>query len=102
MRAVSLAEDHRCELPMTQSELADATGITTVHVNRTLQELRRDELITLKGGKLQVLDWPAVEGGRQLRSQIPSPQVDRGCRIAACKPFHPDGVKGACRASTST
>jgi CRP-like cAMP-binding protein len=56
MRAVSLAEDHRCELPMTQSELTDATGITTVHVNRTLQELRRDELITLKGGKLQVFD----------------------------------------------
>jgi CRP-like cAMP-binding protein len=56
MRAVGLAEDHRCELPMTQMELADATGISTVHVNRTLQELRR-KLITLKGGKLQVLDW---------------------------------------------
>ena len=41
MRAVGLAEDHRCELPMTQAELADATGISTVHVNRTLQELRR-------------------------------------------------------------
>ena len=61
MRAVSLAEDHRCELPMTQSELTDATGITTVHVNRTLQELRRDELITLKGGKLQVFDNPRLK-----------------------------------------
>jgi CRP-like cAMP-binding protein len=56
MRAVGLSEDHRCELPMTQMELADATGISTVHVNRTLQELRQ-KLITLKGGKLQVLDW---------------------------------------------
>jgi CRP-like cAMP-binding protein len=61
MRAVGLAEDHRCELPMTQAELADATGITTVHVNRTLQELRRDELITLTGGTLQVLDWPRLK-----------------------------------------
>jgi CRP-like cAMP-binding protein len=61
MRAVGLAEDHRCELPMTQAELADATGISTVHVNRTLQELRGDELITLKGGKLQVLDWPRLK-----------------------------------------
>jgi CRP-like cAMP-binding protein len=61
MRAVGLAEDHRCELPMTQAELADATGISTVHVNRTLQELRRDELITLTGGKLQVLDWPRLK-----------------------------------------
>ena len=60
MRAVGLAEDHRCELPMTQMELADATGISTVHVNRTLQELRQ-ELITLKGGKLQVLDWPRLK-----------------------------------------
>ena len=61
MRAVGLAEGHACDLPMTQNELADATGMSTVHVNRTLQELRGDGLITLKGASLTVLDWEALK-----------------------------------------
>jgi CRP-like cAMP-binding protein len=61
MRAVGLAEDHACDLPMTQNELADATGMTTVHVNRTLQDLRRHNLIELKGSKLTVLDWEGLK-----------------------------------------
>jgi CRP-like cAMP-binding protein len=51
MKAAGLAKDHACELPITQSELADATGMTTVHVNRTLMDLRKDGLIELKGSK---------------------------------------------------
>src|SRR3954451_24912106 len=46
-----------CDMPFTQAELADATGLSTVHVNRTLQELRGDGLITLRAGSLSVLDW---------------------------------------------
>jgi CRP-like cAMP-binding protein len=61
MRAAGLAEDHTCELPMTQTELADATGMTTVHVNRTLMDLRRDGLIDLKGSKLAALDWEGLK-----------------------------------------
>ena len=61
MKAVGLAEDHGCELAMTQSELGDATGISTVHVNRTLQELRRDGLINLMGSRFQALDWEALK-----------------------------------------
>ena len=57
MRAVGLVQDHTCEFPITQNELADATGMSTVHVNRTVQELRRAGLIVLKGSTLQVLDW---------------------------------------------
>jgi CRP-like cAMP-binding protein len=57
MRAVGLSEDHACDLPMTQAELGDALGITTVHVNRTLQELRAAGLIKLTGARLTVLDW---------------------------------------------
>jgi CRP-like cAMP-binding protein len=61
MRAVGLADDHACALPMTQNELADATGMSTVHVNRTLQELRGDKLISLRGERLTVLDWDALK-----------------------------------------
>ena len=60
MKAVGLVEDDTCELPMTQTELGDAMGVSTVHVNRTMQELRGDNLITLKGGKLRVLDWDGL------------------------------------------
>ena len=61
MRAVGLAEDHGCELALTQHEFADATGITTVHVNRTLQALRRERLISLKGGTFKALDWEGLK-----------------------------------------
>ena len=61
MRAVGLADANTCDLPMTQNELADATGMSTVHVNRTLQELRADGLITLKGASLTVLDWNGLK-----------------------------------------
>jgi len=61
MRAVGLAEDHQCELPLTQAELGDALGISTVHVNRTLMELRGEGLIKLQGAKLTVLDWDRLK-----------------------------------------
>jgi CRP-like cAMP-binding protein len=43
--AVSLGEKLDYELPMTQDQLADATGMTPIHVNRVLQGLARDGLI---------------------------------------------------------
>ena len=56
-RAVGLTEDHSYKMPVTQAELGDALGLSTVHVNRTLQELRGNDLISLKGATVQVLDW---------------------------------------------
>ena len=41
-RAVELTDNHAFELPITQTELGDALGLSTVHVNRSLQELRGD------------------------------------------------------------
>lgn len=59
--AVGLAEDHRrIEWPMTQNEVGDALGLSLVHVNRTLQELRGENLITLRDGTLVVNDWAAL------------------------------------------
>jgi CRP-like cAMP-binding protein len=61
MKAVGLTDGKTCHLPLTQAEIADATGISTVHVNRTLQELRARHLITFEGGSLDVLDWEGLE-----------------------------------------
>jgi len=41
---------HRFPLPLTQEILADALGLSIVHVNRTLQQLRRERLIELRSG----------------------------------------------------
>ena len=61
MRAAGLVEDDRCAFPITQNELADAVGISAVHINRTLQELRAAGLITLARGKLHIHDWDALK-----------------------------------------
>jgi CRP-like cAMP-binding protein len=55
-RAIGIAEDHAVRLPFTQTDLADMLGLTSVHVNRVLQEFRRDELITLDRHRLTLLD----------------------------------------------
>jgi CRP-like cAMP-binding protein len=60
LNTVARAQDGRCDFPLTQNDLADATGLTAVHVNRTLQELRRDELIELERKQLQILDMPRL------------------------------------------
>jgi len=54
LQLAGLTHENGCEFPLTQSDLADATGLSKVHVNRTLQELRSAELIVLKGKSLTV------------------------------------------------
>lgn len=43
-------------LPLTQEHIGDALGLTSVHVNRMLRALREDEVLSLSGGTLRVLD----------------------------------------------
>jgi CRP-like cAMP-binding protein len=57
MRAVGLTRGDTCELPITQSQMADALGLSLVHINRTLRELREDGLIGLTRGILTIRDW---------------------------------------------
>lgn len=56
LRAVGLADDNRCDIPLTQTDLAEATGMTPVHVNRMVQELRARGLIRWKGRAFEALD----------------------------------------------
>jgi CRP-like cAMP-binding protein len=48
------------ELNVTQEQLSEASGLTPVHVNRTLQEIRRDGLLTFAKGHVEVMDWDAL------------------------------------------
>ena len=56
LQMVGLVNGDTFDLPITQEELADATGLTSVHTNRTLQRLRRENLIALESRRLTVLD----------------------------------------------
>jgi CRP-like cAMP-binding protein len=60
MRSAGLAADRSCDFPITQSDIAEATGLTAVHVNRTVQALRGDGLIELRGRRLAIADLPAL------------------------------------------
>ena len=61
MENVGLAGGGRVEVPLTQEEIADALGLTSVHVNRVLQQLRSERLISLKRSALEILDMPRLE-----------------------------------------
>lgn len=61
MRAADLIDsDDGFELPMTQEQLADATGLTPVHVNRTLQALKADGLIGRAGRTISIPNWASL------------------------------------------
>jgi DNA-binding GntR family transcriptional regulator len=57
---LGLTNNEEFEFPVTQEELADATGMTPVHVNRTLKQLRADDLVDFRGGLVKILDPSGV------------------------------------------
>ena len=56
LRAVGLTNGPSFEFPITQHHLAEANGLSLVHVNRTLQEMRRGGLIELAERQLRIMD----------------------------------------------
>lgn len=60
LEVVGLTRGTTCDLPLTQAELAEATGLSPVHVNRTLQELRGLGLIVLRDRVLTIPSFEAL------------------------------------------
>lgn len=61
MRSVGLVTDNTYALPITQVEIADTMGMTPVHLNRVLQSLRQQGLISFEDKELVVLDVKGLE-----------------------------------------
>lgn len=59
-KVVELTDGDSYPLPLTQSQLADAAGLTQVHVNRTLKELRDRGIVTVRGGTVAIKDRRAL------------------------------------------
>jgi CRP-like cAMP-binding protein len=55
-QAVGLSDDDSFELPLTQEELGDTMGMSTVHLNRMLQELRSRKLVKTNGRRVEIHD----------------------------------------------
>lgn len=61
LQTVGSALEDGYVLPMTQGDLADTAGLSSVHVNRSLQALRRQGVIDLRGKSLTILDWSRLK-----------------------------------------
>ncbi|WP_439361637.1 Crp/Fnr family transcriptional regulator [Bradyrhizobium sp. DASA03007] len=61
LRPVGMIEGNSCIMPVTQMDLADATGLSVVHLNRTVQELRASGLIVLRERTLTINDLDALK-----------------------------------------
>jgi CRP-like cAMP-binding protein len=61
LKIVGQADNGTIQLPITQAELGDALGLSTVHVNRVLQSLRADGLVRWQGSSLTILDWDRLQ-----------------------------------------
>jgi len=67
---IGQADDRSFTLPLTQEILADVLGLSIVHVNRTLQQLRRDHLIEIAGPRVNLLDAAQLAGIADFRPPV--------------------------------
>lgn len=56
-RKIGLADAGACAFPLTQTQIAEACGLTQVHTNRTIQELRRRRLVELRSKRLTIRNF---------------------------------------------
>lgn len=60
METLGLKDGHGFDLPMTQEQLADATGLTPVHVNRVLKGLAAERLVSRNRRQISFPDWRQI------------------------------------------
>jgi CRP-like cAMP-binding protein len=77
LQMAGIGDGTKFPMPLTQEVLADATGLSIVHVNRILQQLRRERLLDLHGGQARLLDLPAMEIIADYRRPVSTQQGGR-------------------------
>ena len=59
--AIGQVEGDSFVFPLTQENLGDALGLSVVHINRTLQQIRRDRMVEIRGGRVTILQHGAMQ-----------------------------------------
>lgn len=60
LRGVGLAEGDAFAFPLTQINLSEVLGLSMVHTNRTIRELRERGLATVARGEVRIADWEGL------------------------------------------
>ena len=68
LEIVGMADDTTFRLPVTQADIGDAVGLSTVHVNRSLQALKEQGLITFRRGAAVIPDMALLRAASGFRS----------------------------------
>ena len=61
LKVVGLADNDSYDFPLTQQEFGECLGLTAVHINRTLQALRRQDLVRVENRRVDILDLPGLK-----------------------------------------
>ena len=69
-RVRQLARDGVLPMPFRQQDLADAFGLSLVHTNKTLAQMRARSLIAIGNGELKLLDLPALETIAKVEAEV--------------------------------
>lgn len=76
-KTLALTKDDRCALPVVQSDIADALGLSVVHVHRVLRGFREDGLAVVRNGTLRIMDWDRLAALGDFDPQTFRPQTDQ-------------------------
>lgn len=77
LKAAGLMPGDRASFPITQQHLSDALGLSAVHTNRVLQQLRGQGLIAFNYGELTVMDWSGLQAAGEFEpSYLHLPPLD--------------------------
>lgn len=67
---IGAVEEDAFDLPLTQEMIGDLTGLSAVHVNRKMRELREDCVIAREGRKVRILDLPKLRALSPIRPRL--------------------------------
>jgi CRP-like cAMP-binding protein len=90
LSARGLVTNDSFPMPLTQETFADAVGLSVVHVNRTLQQMRREDRIELGHGRLTILDRAALTAAGEFTPPVlTAPRADGAGLRGPAGPAHP-------------
>ena len=61
LSAIGLSDERRFALGLTQHDLGEICGLTSIHVNRVLRQLREQELCVFRSSMVEILDLPGLQ-----------------------------------------